>query len=239
MTEIYYDIIDSTFTEARRCAPGFSEGEYLFIAGEQTAGRGQGTHTFESPAGNGVYATLLIKKKGISAVCLTALTPLAAVCATEAVEEMTGYGERLSVKWVNDLMLDGKKYGGILAAAEIFGTEGEIDFVRIGYGINTGNIDLTERIGIPVGTLGLTSPESTRKLAVDVARRICENMDKMKIDELLGAYSSLCRMEGKKVVLPDGRICRAVGLNPDFSLRVADGAGDFSDLTSTTGVVIE
>jgi len=198
--------IDSTYSEAGRRAPGFADGDYLFLTRAQTAGRGQGDHSFESPDGSGIYATLLVKRDfghadtGFSSF----VTALAAVSITDVVRNETSFGERLSIKPVNDLMLDCKKYGGILCASDV--KEGKTVAVRIGFGINLGDAHLPE-VAVSLGLGRAGSPElaeTSRRIAVKAAELIAaslrlrrgeENEDGVKAftrEETSVIYNKLC-----------------------------------------------
>ena len=109
-----YNIIDSTNEEARRYANGDAcvSIPALFIAEEQTAGRGRMGRSFFSPASTGLYASLLIEPPHDSERLLS-FTALAAVAAMEAIR--SHFGINVSIKWVNDLYLGQKKVAGILA----------------------------------------------------------------------------------------------------------------------------
>ncbi|MCQ2428368.1 MAG: hypothetical protein MJ137_08245 [Clostridia bacterium] len=174
MEIVRYGVIDSTYNEAGRLAPGFPDGDCLFLADCQTAGRGQGDHVFESPAGNGIYATLLVKRDFGPAdpVFSSFVTALAAVCITRAVSDITGFGDRLSVKPVNDLMLDGRKYGGILCASSV--TDGRTRAVRIGFGVNLGDAPLPDiAVSLSLGKAGTAEiRQLSDKLAIASAEMI-------------------------------------------------------------------
>ena len=94
-----FETIDSTFVEAGRRMHELPDGAYLFTAREQTAGRGQGTHTFYSPRDNGIYATLLLVGD-YADVCMPAfsskLGPFATVTITNAVlDACSDFDQRL------------------------------------------------------------------------------------------------------------------------------------------------
>ncbi|MCQ2353769.1 MAG: hypothetical protein MJ102_01550 [Clostridia bacterium] len=230
-----YNIIDSTFTEAGCMAPQLGEGQYLFLAVGQSLGRGQGDHSFLSPAGNGIYATLLVKDCNISPGHARLLTPLSAVCATEVLGKVTGFGDRLSVKWVNDLLIDGYKYGGILSGART--EKGRITSFRIGFGINTGNADISGMIGQKVSSLNLRDGTDIRSIAIDIAELIVSESLNADADRIFHKYEKICRMEGKKVILPDGSICRCESIDSDFSLLVRDENGSAHRISGTTGLI--
>ena len=96
------------------------------IADRQTGGRGRMGRTFESPAG-GLYMSFTCNPASVDH-----LTAKAAVCTARAIEKLTGL--TLRIKWVNDLMADGKKLCGILA--EGVWTDGELRSAIIGIGVN-------------------------------------------------------------------------------------------------------
>ena len=230
-----YNIIDSTFAEAGCKTPQLGEGQYLFLAVGQSLGRGQGDHSFLSPAGNGIYATLLVKGCDISPGHARLLTPLSAVCATEVLRKVTGFGDRLSVKWVNDLLIDGYKYGGILSSAVT--ENGRITSFRIGFGINTGNADISGMIGQKAASLNLTDGTDIRAIAIEIAELIVSEAIHPDADSIFRSYAKICHMEGKKVILPDGSICRCESIDPDFFLLVRDENGSVHRISGTTGLI--
>ncbi len=125
--------VGSTNELGRRVAIECIENELAFpsaliIAGEQTGGRGRGERRWHSPAGRGIYVTLL-HTRDLSAL---ALVPLEiAVVVAEFLEEV--YGIPARVKWPNDLLVEGRKIGGILIDAR---NRGEQAYLAIGIGLN-------------------------------------------------------------------------------------------------------
>lgn len=106
------------------------------LAGEQTRGRGTKGRSWHSPAGLGLYASFILRGPGGATVPLLHLVPLAAgLAASDAVREAAAVETRL--KWPNDILLDGKKLGGILAEG-VSGAAGG-DFVVVGIGLNVGH----------------------------------------------------------------------------------------------------
>jgi BirA family transcriptional regulator, biotin operon repressor / biotin---[acetyl-CoA-carboxylase] ligase len=83
----------------------------VWIADEQTAGRGRGDHTWHSTAGDGLYVSILVTPQ--IPLERARNIPLAAGLAVQAaVVNCTGLV--LDLKWPNDLMIGNKKCGGIL-----------------------------------------------------------------------------------------------------------------------------
>ena len=219
-----YESIDSTFSESGRVSPTLKEGEYLFLANEQTHGRGQRDHVFISPRGNGIYATLLIK--GAFDISITqTLTPLAAVCATEV---FSGHRNGLTIKWINDLHIDGKKYGGILSAASL--ENGKVCEIRVGFGINLGVAQTIQT----AGTLKLDASSEYDALAMDIATNIASSLGRDIYDD----YVRLCTTVGKSVAFQNGDVGTAVEICKDFSLNVLMPCGNIINLKNTYDIDI-
>ena len=84
----------------------------VFLTDYQTAGRGRQGKSFYSPRGMGLYFSIFTRPKDKQGNAIL-ITTHAAVAVVRAIEEL--YGISLSIKWVNDLFLQGKKICGILA----------------------------------------------------------------------------------------------------------------------------
>lgn len=125
------DSLPSTNTALKESAlRGAPHGEVL-IADYQTAGRGRLGRAFFSPSGSGVYMSVLLRSSLPLAVAAGRITTLAALAVSRAIFRTSGI--RTSIKWVNDLLLGGKKVCGILAEAVNIGEE---NTVILGIGIN-------------------------------------------------------------------------------------------------------
>lgn len=238
MEIIRFDTIDSTFNEAGRRMKELPDGAYLFAAREQTAGRGQGTHTFHSPKDNGIYATLLLVGE-YADVCApefsSKLGPFATLTITEAVlDACSDFDQRLGIKWVNDLQLDGKKYGGVITAVTV--KEGKLTTIRIGFGLNTGYADMPDELRGRVTTLGL-DPEDTEKLMIEIADRLCNHLPEVDQTKLYSDYVKYCTTPGRSIMLPDGRCATAISVASDFSL-IFSVEGKRPEFTSTTAGLI-
>ncbi len=103
-----------------------------FIARHQTAGRGRLGRSFKSPAGLGLYLSILWRPD-CAPEQLLPLTSLVAVAAAQAVEQVCGID--VAIKWPNDLVVQGKKLSGILTESALT-PDGRIDYVVAGIGIN-------------------------------------------------------------------------------------------------------
>lgn len=96
----------------------------------QTAGRGRGGRTWESPPG-GVYCSVLLRPN-LRADQIGALSLVVGVAIAEALEQLTPV--RCQLRWPNDVLVGGQKIAGVLIQSRL-GTE-LIDFVNVGIGID-------------------------------------------------------------------------------------------------------
>jgi len=83
------------------------------MADSQTAGRGRNGRTWVSEAGSGLYFSIVLRPKiAVESIPLITLMTGVAVCDT-----LVEFGVKADIKWVNDLLVDGRKICGILAEA--------------------------------------------------------------------------------------------------------------------------
>lgn len=123
----------STNLRAKELALAGCPSGTLVLAHGQTGGRGRLGRSFVSPAGKGVYMTLVLRGPLPGAGAL-ALTCAAAVAVCRAVQALCG--RRLSIKWVNDLFCGGRKVCGILTEAGMGLESGALDWAAVGVGLN-------------------------------------------------------------------------------------------------------
>jgi BirA family biotin operon repressor/biotin-[acetyl-CoA-carboxylase] ligase len=127
------DRVDSTNTQLKAlAAQGAPEGTAL-LAEEQTAGRGTRGRSFQSPRGQGVYLSVLLRPR-VELEQLLTLTGWVAVAARRAIVRASG--APAGIKWLNDLWVNGKKACGILTELSLLGESGEPDYVVVGIGVN-------------------------------------------------------------------------------------------------------
>ncbi len=122
-----FDTVDSTSTYIKN--NDFNDG-YLVVSREQTSGRGQNDRTFLSKKNQGIYFSYL--KEDIPPSKLHLITVIVACACVETL------GNDVQIKWVNDLMKNGFKIGGILCESLHLGKKSK---TIIGIGINTAVVD--------------------------------------------------------------------------------------------------
>lgn len=141
-TEIcYFDVTDSTNTQAKSLGEGDAPNGTLVVAGKQESGRGRRGRSFESPAGTGIFMTLLLRPE-IEPQNASMLTLVSALAVAKGIEHMVNLP--VQIKWPNDIVINGKKVCGILT--EMSAQMDYVNYIVIGIGINVGNEEFPEEI---------------------------------------------------------------------------------------------
>ncbi len=226
----YLPVAGSTNTLAKeRAAAGEPEG-LVIAAGEQTAGRGRMGRSFYSPAGTGLYMSLLLRPKCTAAECAL-LTGAAAVAAAESVEALTG--RKTAIKWVNDVLLDGRKICGILTETALDPGSGRPDWAVVGVGVNVrlpeGGFpeDIRDRAGA-VFSRGETG-ELRCALAAALLDRLTELYGDLGGEGCYNSYVNRSSVLGRDVWLlspgraPEAATVLSIGRDYALEVRLADG----------------
>ena len=147
--EIYcFDSIDSTDTKAKELAEAGHPSGTLVLADQQTPGIARRGLSCESPAGTGIFMTLMLKPD-INPNNASMLTLVAAMATARAITEVTG--EAAQIKWPNDIVMNGKKVVGILT--EMSAQFDYINHIVVGIGINVHNEEFPEEIAKTASSL--------------------------------------------------------------------------------------
>ncbi|WP_026694849.1 biotin--[acetyl-CoA-carboxylase] ligase [Peribacillus kribbensis] len=128
---LYFESLPSTQKRAHDLAGSGAADGTLVLADEQTEGKGRLLRSWHSAKGKGIWMSLIIKPN-IPMQKAPQLTLLSAVAIVQAIEEVTPLSP--SIKWPNDILINGKKVTGILT--ELQAEADRIHSVIIGIGIN-------------------------------------------------------------------------------------------------------
>ena len=227
---LWYDRIDSTNTRAQELArQGAAHGTVL-IADHQTGGRGRRGRSFHSPAGVGIYMSVILRPN-CAPQALMHLTCAAAVALCDAVEAATSI--RPGIKWTNDLVCGSKKIAGVLTELG-FNSSGNVDYAVIGIGINCcqQKDDFPEDIRNIAASLASVTDKSVDRAKIaaamlDALYRMDQNLLTGKV-EILERYRTDCITLGKEICVVRGDHIRhgiALDIDCDGALlvRYADG----------------
>lgn len=129
----HFTTVPSTNTLALETAQRGGEG--VFVADEQTSGRGRGGHIWHSARGAGLYLSAIVRPR--MALDRALWLALATGLACQAAIAKT-IGLKPDIRWPNDLLLNGRKCGGILVetSAQTSGHTSTLRFAVIGIGLN-------------------------------------------------------------------------------------------------------
>ncbi|WRS27261.1 biotin--[acetyl-CoA-carboxylase] ligase [Oscillospiraceae bacterium MB08-C2-2] len=244
---VLLDTVDSTNAYLKALDTALLPDGHTVIANEQTQGRGRLGRTFHSPAGQGIYLSVLLRPQ----IALEEV-PLLTVCAALAVYRAIGQvcGLETHIKWVNDIFYEGKKLCGILTEGLISAEMGTVESVVVGIGVNTGAVaEEVESIAATLAPL-----RAGRGIRNQLAAEILNQLEAVVLDflsgkrqEILEAYTQRLFIIGKEIVvhLPrESFEATAVGLDDAGSLLVRNRQGQtvavragevsLSPLTDTT-----
>jgi BirA family transcriptional regulator, biotin operon repressor / biotin---[acetyl-CoA-carboxylase] ligase len=160
-----YRHLESTPSTQLLIPPDAPEGAVV-VADEQTAGRGRLGRRWLAPAGTSLLFSVQLRPQ-VDSARLPELTGVAAAACAEALEAVTD--ESAEVKHPNDLMIGGRKVGGILAEAR----EGRV-VLGIGVNVNVAEDDLPTEVDHPATSLLVETGRQTDRTAllVEVLERL-------------------------------------------------------------------
>jgi BirA family transcriptional regulator, biotin operon repressor / biotin---[acetyl-CoA-carboxylase] ligase len=127
----FYKISSTNTAAMAAAAEGAAEGS-VFLAEEQTAGRGRGAHVWESARSTGIYCSVVLRPALPPSEVL--VLALAAGLAVRAAIEHVDSRVSPDLKWPNDVLIEGKKVCGILT--EMNAEVTRVRYVVVGIGIN-------------------------------------------------------------------------------------------------------
>ncbi len=166
----HFATIDSTQTRALTDAAAGAASGQVYIADEQTAGRGRGGHTWHSEPDRGLYLTALVRPQLHSNDVLK-LSLAAALAAQASLLHATGL--IIDLRWPNDLVVStagqpSRKLGGILTEA-VSTPDGTLRHAAIGIGINLNQIDFPADLQATATSVQLATGHAVSRATVAIA----------------------------------------------------------------------
>lgn len=246
---VYYHETDSTNTRAKQAAEDGEKSGTLFITECQTGGRGRRGRSWESPAGSGIWMSLLLRPE-IKPFDASMLTIVAAMGMKDAIEEIIGDGVtagagdgdvagdgagdgagkggiHCKIKWPNDIVLGDRKICGMLT--EMSAETDWINYVVIGIGVNVNTTEFDDSIKDTASSILLQTGSSVKRSDIVVAfakhfsKYYDEFLKKCNLSGLADDYNKALINVGRdvKIVERDGSfVAKAVGIDETGSLIV-------------------
>lgn len=222
----HFHRVTSTQEVARELAARGAPAGTVVVAEAQTAGRGRRGRGWVSPPGAGVWLSVILRPD-LSPAQVPLLTLAAGVAAVRAIGEAAGVAPGL--KWPNDLLIRGRKLGGILA--EMAGQPEGVGYVILGVGINVGVSPDQLPPELVKRTTSLRRVAGRELSRVDLCRRllasleaVCDQLAAGESAAVLDAWRRASVTLGRRVsvVLPGEIVTgRALDVTPDGGLVLA------------------
>lgn len=229
---------DSTNSACRRLALEGAPDGTVVLADCQTAGRGRRGRSFQSPAGKGLFFSILWRPD-CAPEKLLPLTALSAVAVCRAIRQVCG--AQAQIKWPNDLVLSGRKLAGILTEMALEGESGHVSHVVVGIGVNVHQrlTDFDGEVAQIATSLDLALGGSVCR--AQLAAALLEEMEILRREVLfapekwLAEYRAACLNIGKTVQLIWGEErepAQALAVDDRYGLVVRHGDGRVETLRS-------
>lgn len=199
----------STLDVAHRLGADGSPAGTLVIANEQTAGRGRGGKSWQSPPGAGLWLTLVERPTDPSGLGVLSLR--VGLAAAGALDRFAP--EPIRLKWPNDLFVDRGKLAGVLVEARW--REQSVEWVAIGLGVN---VKAPENVETAAGLESGTDRLDVLAELVPALRAAARSTGPLRAEER-EEFNARDLARGKRCVEPArGRVA---GISPDGELLVA------------------
>jgi BirA family biotin operon repressor/biotin-[acetyl-CoA-carboxylase] ligase len=235
----HYYKIGSTNNEAMEAASAGAPEGSVFVAEQQTSGRGRGAHSWHSEQSAGIYCSVVLRPALPPSEAL--ILSLAAGLAVHAAVQQIDSRVTPDLKWPNDLLIEGKKFCGILTEMNAEATR--VRYVVVGIGINVNQASFPAELQPAATSLRMaTGSEWSR---VELCAALLKSLD-YEYRELLtkpDARKSILRRFEERSSSTDGRQVQVEenggfegvtdGLDPRGFLQVRTAQGMRTVLSGT------
>ena len=240
---VHYKEVDSTNAEARLLSVEGAESGLVVTAKKQTAGKGRRGRSWESPADENLYFSILLRPS-LEPEKAPMLTLVMAYSVAKALQKED---IQVLIKWPNDLVLSGKKVCGILTEMNLSGMQ--VEDIIVGVGLNVNTMKFPDELEDKATSL---RKETLRELECgELLQLILKEFDKQyqrflenqNLEFLQEDYNAMLINRGREVmVLEPGKeyLAKALGINKFGELLVQkeDGSTEavFAGEVSVRGI---
>lgn len=191
----YFDEIDSTNRYARALAREGAAHGTLVLADTQTAGRGRRGRGWISPAGEGIFMSLILRPD-MPPDQVAKLSLLTALATANAIAMVTGLDAR--IKWPNDIVVKGRKVCGMLL--EMDATADRVESIVAGVGINVHQAQFDSEIAHSASSLDLLAGRRiSRSAVVRAFLEAFERATALDDEAMMHAYRECSATIGQRV----------------------------------------
>ncbi len=216
--------VTSTNSVARELGRTGAADGTLVVAEEQTTGRGRRQRRWESPAGLGLYASLLLRPPDPSAEYAAAVQLAAGIAVAEALGQVQPHTSELI--WPNDCYCLGQKVAGVLVEAEAMGPQLEFLVCGIGINVNQRRVDFSPQLS------GATSARLLAGRVVDREELLARLVTSMQ------CWDDVARDAGLQPVIDRWLMLSPAATDSIVDVRTHDGVlrGRSAGLSSSGGL---
>jgi BirA family biotin operon repressor/biotin-[acetyl-CoA-carboxylase] ligase len=182
---------------------GVEEGIVVF-AESQTRGRGRRGRKWVSPAGQGLWFSVLLRPPW-PPQAVTRITILSAVAVVEALREAAGLSA--DIKWPNDVLVNGCKLAGILTEMET--DTDQVRFVTLGIGLNVHAGTFPPELQNVATSVEHATGQRIRRAELAVA--LLRGLDRLYAQALAGEFTPIARAWGEHSSTLGKRVVIVVG----------------------------
>ena len=196
---VYLESVDSTNRYARRWAAEGAPHGALVLADAQTEGRGRRGRNWISPAGEGIFMSLILRPYAHPSE-VARLSLQTALAVAKALHDACGLDAQ--IKWPNDIVCGGRKICGLLL--EMNADEQAVHDVVAGVGINVHQKQFAQEIEKTASSVDLQTGRTEKRAAIVRAfLRAFEETEQLG-DGLMEAYRAHSATLGKRVEVIGG-----------------------------------
>lgn len=183
----FYKIGSTNSAAMAAAADGAPEGS-VFLAEEQTAGRGRGANSWQSPRSTGIYCSVILRP-ALPPSDVLALSLAAGLAVQAAIQQIDSRTE-IDLKWPNDVLIRGKKVCGILTEMNAEATR--VRYIVVGIGLNVNQASFPKEL--PATSLRLTTGSEWSR--VELVGALLKSLDReyRQLAEDPGAKETILRL---------------------------------------------
>jgi BirA family biotin operon repressor/biotin-[acetyl-CoA-carboxylase] ligase len=215
----FYKIGSTNTAALQAAAEGAPEGS-VFLAEEQTSGRGRGTNSWDSQRSAGIYASVILRPAFPPSEVLV-ITLAAGLAVHAAVEEVgLRLSSRLDLKWPNDVLIGGRKVCGILT--EMNSEPTRVNYIVAGIGINVNQASFPAELETLATSLRMASGSELSRVELAAALLKSLHREYAQLISSPGAHESILRRFAERSSWVQGKEVR---IEENFSPQHGTTAG--------------
>lgn len=228
---LFGDVSSTTDALRRLAETGAREGTVV-LAESQNAGRGRQGARWLSPPGGNLYASVLLRP----ALAPAAVAGFAFIVSLALSDAIWAEGVPAAIKWPNDILIDGRKVAGALAAYAVSGERIQWVILGVGVNLNCDRAALEATLGAKAAAAASVREAAGRLIDrnrfaatyLNCLEKWADLYDTSGADVVLAAWRARDALTGRRIMIDSEGISwrgRVLGANHHGGLVIEDEAG--------------